>query len=159
MSYWLSAVFILCVALLQTRAQAPQDPGLIQSIKPNFDAVKGLICYQCKSVSNELQPLCDKTIFKLATPEEKYNMSLQCPHYQGSYCFTKVSKRGKQTETTRGCSGPTDKNGNLMKVGCMTTKDLVLCLCDKKFCNKATPTLLRKISVVFVLATMFTILV
>ncbi|XP_044263462.1 uncharacterized protein LOC123010543 [Tribolium madens] len=135
-------LFVFCGVFGQTRADntplsGPTDPGLIQQVNPNYDAIKGLICYQCHSVTTELQPLCDKSIFRLATRQEKYNMSLQCPSYQGSYCFTKTRKLNRHVETFRGCSGPKDKHGNLLKVGCMITKKEVLCLCDTKFCNRA----------------------
>ncbi|RZB39662.1 uncharacterized protein BDFB_011907 [Asbolus verrucosus] len=113
----LSLIFILSTLFVRLIAEGPKDPGLIEHVEPNIDAIKGLICYQCRSITSELTPLCDKALFRLTTPEEKNNMSLQCPHYQGAYCFTKVIKRGKHKETLRGCSGSTDRNGNLMKVG------------------------------------------
>ncbi|KAJ3638596.1 hypothetical protein MTP99_001948 [Tenebrio molitor] len=83
MSLNLSVVFAFCAFIIVSKAEGPKDPGLIQNVNPNVDVIEGLVCYQCKSSTSELQPLCDKSIFRLATQEEKYNMSLQCPHYQG----------------------------------------------------------------------------
>ncbi|EFA06634.1 uncharacterized protein LOC103313561 [Tribolium castaneum] len=141
MTRTLSLLFVLSlitkILAEDAPAKGPSDPGLIQQVNPNYDAVKGLICYQCHSVSKDLQPLCEKSYFRHATPQEKYNMSLQCPSYQGTYCFTKILKLNRHVETFRGCSGPKDIKGNDLKTGCMTTKKEVLCLCDKKFCNRA----------------------
>lgn len=84
MSLKVSLLLVLCICTkTQSEQPGPEDPGLIQRVYPNYDAIKGLVCYQCHSVTTELQPLCDKTIFRLSTRLEKYNMSLQCPSYQG----------------------------------------------------------------------------
>lgn len=81
---WLSKLYFLLNLILGVYGSGlPAPQPLFKHLEPNLDAAVGLVCFQCHSVSNEQVPICDKSIFRLATPEERLNMTLQCPHYQG----------------------------------------------------------------------------
>lgn len=83
----LSILYVLVLSYHSLNGNAPEDRGLIREINPNFDAAKGLICYQCRSSTKDFQPLCDRSMFRLSTKQEKYNMTLLCPSYQGKLTY------------------------------------------------------------------------
>lgn len=104
---------------------------------------KGLLCYQCKSKSSEISPLCDHNYFKLTRAEERINMTFQCPPPRKSFCFMQIETFKGTTTTTRGCYPRTDKENNTLESRCQNSKNKILCFCNENLCNASPNAILN----------------
>uniref|UniRef100_A0A6P7GWK7 Uncharacterized protein LOC114347342 n=1 Tax=Diabrotica virgifera virgifera TaxID=50390 RepID=A0A6P7GWK7_DIAVI len=111
------------------------------AVKPKIEKAKSLVCYQCNSSTEELEPKCDLEYFKLLQSFKKDEMRFQCPSYRSKFCFISVKKVQAFRITSRGCSSGVDVNNNALKSGCLRSKirdEELLCFCKTNLCNSGT---------------------
>lgn len=103
----------------------------------NSTQSKSLICYQCNSTNQEEVPMCQIGYFELNQSWKMLKFYFQCPKHLAEYCFLIEEKVDGVKRTARGCYGDRDSNGKDIKVGCVKTKNNLMCFCDKILCNSS----------------------
>ncbi|KAK4884483.1 hypothetical protein RN001_000754 [Aquatica leii] len=108
--------------------------------EPNIDEMEDLVCYQCTADSRDVDKTCDSSFLKLATSEEKYNMTYQFYKYNN------------YSVTIRGCTKKVDEAGSALREGCMflfplnsNVQETVICICNGHRCNHSNKLIISKI--------------
>lgn len=101
---------------------------------------KVLECYQCESLSNQTEPLCDEDFWRLTTPSEKNQFRTLCPRRRSAFCMKLVVWHKGVAKTTRGCFNHQDSRGVQLRVGCSRSihegdRGGVVCMCNTRLCN------------------------
>lgn len=97
-----------------------------------------LRCYQCESDFGDASNVCNLHNWKHANRTEKRDMIMQCPRRKSSFCHIVIMDNTNDVTTSRGCAGPTFRDGKVAHVGCMHMGEgRRLCLCETNLCNNA----------------------